>query len=158
LRLLLLNIPGPTGFKFLKNGKETFVDAAKKAGLIEDPLMWIQTVQEAFGQIWNMRGRYRWLAQLLATSEIPRIYEVVAEIALAKEATLLPRNMETQPDQLKLNYVLTRLDLILRAMSTSCQAIGLPKQNQHLQEFQIINVINFSTFITSINIYLLGNV
>jgi hypothetical protein len=119
------------------------VEAAKARNLIENPHHWIQTIQEAFDEIWTMRGRYTWLAQLLANSEIPSICDVVAEIALDKEATLLPRNMEKRSAKEKLNYVLKRLDLILRAMATSCEAIGLPKQNKKLSEPAIIKVIHF---------------
>jgi hypothetical protein len=141
LRLLLLNVKGPTSFASLYGRHKTFVDAAKERNYIENPRHWIQTIQEAFDEIWSMRRRYTYMAQLLATSEIPSIYEVVDTITLTKQAPLLPQNMEKKSADEKLEYVLKRLDLVLRAMATSCEAIGLPKQNQRLSESSIIDVI-----------------
>ena len=94
LRLLLLHVHGPTSFPNIKQGKLTFVAAAEHLGLIENPAMWIRTIDESFGELRSIRKRYFWLAQLIATSTIPGIVAVMKHVVNQKDYPLIPRNRE----------------------------------------------------------------
>jgi hypothetical protein len=124
-------------------GKDSFVEAAKHLGLIEDPAMWIRTINESFGELRSIRKRYYWLAQLIATSNIPAVNDVMVHVINQRAYPLIPKNKEHLKPEDKLNYVLQKLDLILRTFGKSCEVLGLTAQNDRLKEAELINVNNF---------------
>jgi hypothetical protein len=124
-------------------GKDSFVKAAQHLGLIEDPAMWIRTINESFGELRSIRKRYFWLAQLIATSNIPAVYDVMIHVVTQRNYPLIPKNKEHHSTEQKMNYVLKRLDYILRTFGKSCKELGLSAQNGNLDDDALINVNNF---------------
>jgi hypothetical protein len=146
LRLILLHLHGPTDWPTVLFKKDTFVEVAEQMNLIEDPAMWIRTINESFGELKTIRKRYFWLAQLIATSSIPAVVRVIKHVVTQEDYPLIPTNREHQTTEQKMDYVLKRLDLILRTFGKSCEEVGLSPQNCEMEEAEFIEVNLFLLF------------
>uniref|UniRef100_A0A183CR86 ATP-dependent DNA helicase n=1 Tax=Globodera pallida TaxID=36090 RepID=A0A183CR86_GLOPA len=131
--MLLLHVRGPTGWQDLYAGHQTFVDAAKALGLIEDSTIWVNTILEALSGLPTFRRRLNWVAVLFATAGILDASSVLDRVLQDSRSLLTPRAMLHQGLDVVRQYVLTRMELVFRlhgvdpgTFKSSCERLGLP--------------------------------
>lgn len=148
--MVLLHVHGPMGWDDLKGRDGTFVGKAKELGLIEDPVMWYDTIIEAFGSIPGFGKKFGWLAALFANANIPDAQEVLDRVLADRRKFLHPANMQNDPDVRRARqYVLTRLEYIFRLMNvqhadgqTCCEFLGLEApRNFDMNDNDVLDVI-----------------
>jgi hypothetical protein len=130
--MLLLHTAGPTGWDNLRSGHPTFVAAAKARGLIEDSQIWVDTILEALCSITTLRRRISWVAVLFANANITDAADVLEKVIADHRKFLTPRSMQRRSlDDIR-QFVLLRMEYILRLQGvdpgnfdTCCDSLGL---------------------------------
>lgn len=144
LRMLLLRVPGPTGWDDLRGAppNNTFVQGAIDRQMIEDPQMWVDTIIEAFDGMRGLRRCINWISTLFASTQMMNIKEVFQKVLDHQKAYLTPGHMlHSSKEDIK-NYVLTRMEWVFRIQGvphedgmTCCEWLGLdPPANFHVQD------------------------
>lgn len=147
--MLLLHVKGPMGYDDLRGQDGSFRGKAQELGLIEDHMMWVDTIIEAFGTIPGFGRRFGFLGVLFARNAIPNAQLVLDMVLANSQDFLKPRNMNFAGPADVRKYVLQRLEYIFRVQNvhhedgqTCCEALGLQAPpNFALTEDQLLDSI-----------------
>jgi hypothetical protein len=148
LRLLLLHVRGPTGWDDLRGADGTWKSKAVQLGLLEDHMIWVRTILEAFESMPGFGRRLNWLATLFANNNIQDAQLVLNDVLDSQHQWLRPRTMLNSPIDAVRQYVLHRLEYVFRLQNVShlnhptcCEALGLDAPiNFQMSENDVLDV------------------
>lgn len=146
----------------------TFLQAARARGLMEDDQMWERTIVEAFTTQVRLGQRIRYLAVFFATTRLNEPIKLLETImALPTQWLTTPILARATPAE-RLNYVLKNLEWFLRATGvrpddepdddgnyeSACEHIGLPRpEGFNITRADIVRVL-YSPLLCSFTFFL----
>uniref|UniRef100_A0AC34FIM2 ATP-dependent DNA helicase n=1 Tax=Panagrolaimus sp. ES5 TaxID=591445 RepID=A0AC34FIM2_9BILA len=127
LRVLLMNVKGPTSFKNLKTVEEeeckTFVAAAQKLGLWDSEEIHFQVIEEAIREMRSAKQQKHFLAMVIAHNRPSNADKFIDHFL---NTIFLPYGMlPTDQIEQRKHKALCYLEYIFQKMDTSCRRLGL---------------------------------
>ncbi|KAH7711876.1 helitron helicase-like protein [Aphelenchoides avenae] len=127
VRLLLHHVKGPTSFEDLRtvtmdNGEivefSTFTEAARHYGLLEDPNVWVKSINDAADEFQSAWKLLRYFAALLVNAAPPQPQDIFDEVL---DRLWPPAGQSWQTPEWRRRKTLNHLEYCFRQFNTTCR-------------------------------------